>query len=90
MKNLLSTAKQILVEGAQILYDDRRADIDFDLTDYQSHYQNLGAIIFQIDSYKTLGDILNDMENDNLSELGYWAGDEDLIEEFLKSIEESK
>ena len=47
-------------------------------------------IIFQIDSYKSLGDILNDIENDNLSELGYWAGDEDVIEEFLKAIEESK
>ena len=90
MKNLLSTAKQILVEGAQTIYDDRRSDIDFDLAEYQQHYQNLGAIIFQIDSYKTLGDILNDMENDNLSELGYWGGDEDVVEEFLKAIEESK
>ena len=90
MKNLLSTAKQILVEGAQTIYDDRRLDIDFELIEYQQHYQNLGNIIFQIDSYKTLGDILNDMENDNLSELGYWAGDEDVIEEFLKAIEESK
>ena len=34
--------------------------------------------------------LLRDMENDNLSELGYWAGDEDVIEEFLKAIEESK
>ena len=90
MGNLLSTAKQILVEGAQIIYNDRRTDLEVDLTDYQVHYQNLGAIIFQIDSYKSLGDILNDMENDNLSELGYWAGDEDVIEEFLKAIEESK
>ena len=90
MKNLLSTAKQILVEGAQTIYDDRRADIDFNLTGYLYHYHNLGAIIFQIDSYKTLGDILNDMENDNLSELGYWGGDEYTIEEFLKAIEESK
>ena len=88
MRNLLSTAKQILVEGAQTIYDDMRADIDFDLTGYQEHYQNLGAIIFQIDSYKTLGDILNDMENDNLSEIGYSA--EDVVEEFLKAIEESK
>ena len=90
MKNLLSTAKQILIEGAQIVYGDRRTDLELDLTDYQAHYQNLGAIIFQIDSYKSLGDILNDMENDNLSELGYWGGDEDVVEEFLKAIEESK
>jgi len=90
MKNLLSTAKQILNEGAQTIYDDRRIDLELNLTEYEAHYQNLGALIFQIDSYKSLGDILNDMENDNLSQLGYWAGDEDVIEEFLKAIEESK
>jgi hypothetical protein len=50
----------------------------------------MGALIYQIDSYKSLGDILNDMENDNLSELGYYGRDEDLIEEFLKAIEENK
>ena len=50
------------------------------------HYRNLGAMIFQIDSYKSLGDILNDMENDNLSELGYCSGDEDVVEEFLKVL----
>jgi hypothetical protein len=89
MKNLLFAAKTILVEGAHILYDQRRYDIsvEADLLDYQAHYSNLGALIFQIDSYKSLGDILNDMENDNLTELGYCGGDEDMVEEFLKAID---
>ena len=30
------------------------------------------------------------MENDNLSELGYCSGDEDVVEEFLKAVEESR
>jgi hypothetical protein len=90
MGNLLSTAKQILIENAQLLYSDRRTDLELNLEDYQDHFQNLGAMIFQIDSYKSLGDILNDMENDNLSELGYWAGDEDVIEEFLKAVEKNR
>jgi hypothetical protein len=90
MSNLLSTAKQILIERAQTIYDDRRSDLENDVKDYQSHYQNLGAIIFQIDSYKSLGDILNDIEKDNLTELGYWAGDEDVIEEFLEDIEKNR
>ena len=92
MSNLLFTAKTILIEGAQILYDQRRYDImdEADSLDYQAHYSNMGALIYQIDSYKSLGDILNDMENDNLSELGYYGGDEDLIEEFLKTIEKNK
>ena len=40
--------------------------------------------------YYQVRKLYNDIENDNLSELGYWAGDEDVIEEFLKAIEESK
>jgi len=57
MGNLLSTAKQILIENAQLLYSDRRTDLELNLEDYQDHFQNLGAMIFQIDSYKSLGDI---------------------------------
>jgi hypothetical protein len=90
MSNLLSTAKQILIETAQTIYDDRRTDLERDLKDYQDHYKNLGAIIFQIDSYKSLGDILNDMENDNLSELGYWGADEGLVEDFISAVDRAK
>jgi len=90
MSNLLSTAKQILIERAQTIYDDRRSDLELSLEEYQAHYRNLGAIIFQIDSYKSFGDILNDMENDNLPELGYWGADEDVLEEFLEDIEKNR
>jgi hypothetical protein len=86
MNNLLSTAKQILIEGAITLYNDRRTDLELNLEDYQDHFQNLGSLIFQVDSYKSLGDILNDMENDNLQELGYYGADDDLIEEFLQEV----
>ena len=89
MGNLLSTAKQVLIDGAIELYEMRRSDLDFDVLSYQNHYRNLGNIIFQIDSYNSLGDILNDMENDNLQELGYFGADEFLIEEFLKAVRES-
>ena len=90
MSNLLSTAKKMLIERAQTIYDDRRVDLENDVKDYQNHYQNLGAIIFQIDSYKSLGDIINDIEKDNLAELGYWGADEDVVEEFLEDLNESK
>jgi hypothetical protein len=90
MSNLLSTAKQILIERAQDIYNDRRTDLERDLIDYQDHYKNLGALIFQIDSYKSLGDIINDIEKDNLSEIGYWEADEDVVEDFLKELEEGK
>ena len=86
MNNLLSTAKQILIEGAITLYSDRRTDLDDDALSYQIHYRNMGELIFQVDSYKSLGDILNDMENDNLQELGYYGADHDMIEEFLQEV----
>jgi hypothetical protein len=90
MNNLLSTAKQILIEGAITLYNDRRTDLDDDALSYQTHYRNMGELIFQVDSYKSLGDILNDMQNDNLQELGYYGVDDDLIEEFLQEVLKNK
>ena len=87
--SLLSTAKQVLIDGAIELYEMRRSDLDLDILSYENHYRNLGSLIFQIDCYNSLGDILNDMENDNLQELGYFGADEFLIEEFLKAVRES-
>jgi hypothetical protein len=90
MGNLLSTAKQVLIDGAIELYEMRRSELDLDVLSYENHYRNLGSLIFQIDSYQSLGDILNDMENDNLQELGYFGADDFLLEEFLRAVKESK
>jgi hypothetical protein len=87
--SLLSTAKQVLIEGAIELYEMRRSGLDLDILSYEIHYRNLGSLIFQIDCYESLGDILNDMEKDNLQELGYFEGDEFLLEEFLKRVREN-
>jgi len=86
MSNLLSTAKQLLIERAQTIYDDRRSDLDFDALSYRSHYSNLGELIFQIDAYESLGDLIKDIEDDNLQELVYFEADEDMLEKFLKQV----
>jgi len=90
MKTLLEKAKRVLVEGAINLYDIRKDDLNLELSDFENHFKNLGSMIFQIESYKTFGEIVSDLENDNLSELGYWGADDDLVEEFLKAVEKIK
>ena len=90
MGNLLSTAKQVLIYGAIELYEMRRSELDLDILSYENHYQNLGSLIFQIDCYESLGDILNDMEKDNLQELGYFGADDFMIEEFLKAVKSNQ
>ena len=90
MGNLLSTAKQVLIDGAIELYEMRRSDLDLDILSYENHYRNLGSLIFQIECYNSLGDILNDMENDNLQELGYFGADEYMIGEFLRVVRENR
>ena len=90
MKTLLEKAKAILVSQANTIYDVRREDLDLDALSFRNHYSNLGELIFQIDSYESLGDIINDLENDNLQELGYWGADEDMIEDFLTEILKNK
>ena len=86
MKTLLEKSKALLINRANELYDMRKDDLDFDALSYRSHYSNLGELIFQIDAYESFGDIIKDIENDNLQELGYFGADEYLLDEFLKHV----
>jgi hypothetical protein len=86
MKTLLERAKALLINSANELYDMRKDELDFDALSYRSHYSNLGELIFQIDAYESLGDLIKDLEDDNLQELGYFGADEDLLDEFLKAV----
>ena len=86
MVNLVDKAKVLLIGKANDLYDMRREELDFDALSYRSHYSNLGELIFQIDAYESFGDIIKDIENDNLQELGYFGADEYLLDEFLKHV----
>ena len=86
MKTLLEKAKAFLIDRANELYDMRKDDLDFDALSYRNHYSNLGELVFQIDAYESFGDVIRDLEDDNLQELGYFGADEDLLEEFLKAV----
>ena len=86
MKNLLESAKALLIDRANELYDMRKDELDFDALSYRAHYSNLGELVFQIDAYESFGDIIKDIENDNLQELGYFGADEYLLDEFLKHV----
>jgi hypothetical protein len=86
MKTLLEKAKALLIDKANELYDMRKDELDFDALSYRNHFSNLGELIFQIDAYESFGDIIKDIENDNLQELGYFGADEDMLEKFLKHV----
>ncbi len=86
MKTLLESAKALLINKANDLYDMRKDELDFDALSYRAHYSNLGELVFQIEAYESLGDLIKDIENDNLQELGYFGADEHLLETFLKQV----
>jgi len=89
MKTLLEKAKRVLISQANVLHDICREDLDLDAI--ISCPKKLGEIVFQIDSYESLGDLIKDLENDNLQELGYWGADvQELIEDFLTQILKNK
>jgi hypothetical protein len=90
MKTLLESAKALLINRANDLYDMRKDELDFDALSYRNHFSNLGELVFQIDAYESFGDVIKDIENDNLQELGYFGADEYLLEEFLKEILKNK
>ena len=86
MKTLLEKAKTLLIAQANDLYDIRKDDLDLDALSFRNHYSNLGELIFQIDAYESFGDLIKDIEDDNLQELGYFGADEDLLETFLNQV----
>jgi hypothetical protein len=83
---LLDRAQKVLRDKAFDLYNMRKDELDFDALSYCSHYSNLGELIFQIDAYTSFGELIKDIEDDNLQELGYFGADEDMLEKFLKQV----
>lgn len=86
MSNLLSTAKQVLIDQANELFEMRRSDLDLDALSYRHHYANLGEILFQIDTYESFGELITSMERGELDLIGYYRNEEDLIEQFLIAV----
>ena len=86
MKTLLEKSKALLINRANELYDMRKDDLDFDALSYRNHFSNLGELIFQIDAYTSFGELIKDIEDDNLQELGYFGADDNMLEEFLRAV----
>jgi hypothetical protein len=83
---LLDRAQKVLRDKAFDLYNMRKDELDFDALSYCSHYSNLGELIFQIDAYTSFGELIKDIEDDNLQELGYFGADDNMLEEFLRAV----
>lgn len=84
MKNLLSTAKKVLVERAIELYNDRRSEIDFE--EYPDHYASLGEIIWQIDAIDSFAELVKKLEVGRFEAIGLFPTDEDMMEVFLSDV----
>ena len=90
MGNFLSTAKKVLREHAIELYSIMGEDIPLDKVDFKLHYSNLGETLFEIESILTLNELLNKLTKGDFGQLGYHEDDEDMLEEFIKVVNESK
>jgi hypothetical protein len=65
-------------------------DIPLEKVEFQRHYSNLGEILFEIESIESFTDLISKLESGFFSQLGYHPDDEDMLEEFLKVINESR
>jgi hypothetical protein len=86
MKNLVSTAKMLLIERATEIYTDRRSDLE--TSEYADYYKQLGKLVARIDEYIYLSTIINDIEQGDFDHIGLCSDDEDVLD-FMKQIYES-
>ena len=90
MANLLSTAKKVLFDHSVELYQIFGEDIPLEKEEFKRHYSNLGEVLFEIDSIESFAQLISKMEKGDFSQLGYHPDDEDMLEEFLKAVNESR
>jgi hypothetical protein len=90
MSNLLSTAKKVLKEHSVEFYSTFAEDLPLEKAEFKRHYSNLGEMLFEIDSIEYFTDLISKLETGFFSELGYYPDDEDMLEKFLKAVNESR
>ncbi len=90
MANLLSTAKKVLRDHSIELYQIFGEDIPLEKEEFQRHYSNLGEVLFEIESIESFTDLISKLESGFFSQLGYHPDDEDMLEEFLRVVNESR
>jgi hypothetical protein len=90
MSNLLSTAKKVLRDHSIELYQIFGEDIPLEKAEFQKHYSELGETLFEIESIESFSDLISKLESGFFSQLGYHPDDEDMLEEFLKAVNESR
>ena len=90
MGNLLSTAKQVLIEGAMETFDTFRECIPLTKIDYKLHYSSLGEVIFNIDSTESFSELIKKLEEGQFERIGYFQGDDEMLSNFLKVVNESR
>lgn len=90
MANLLSTAKKVLFDHSVELYQIYGEDIPLEKEEFKRHYSNLGEVLFEIESIQTVNELFNKLTKGDFDQLGYHPDDEDMLEEFLKAVNESR
>jgi hypothetical protein len=65
-------------------------DIPLEKEEFQRHYSELGETLFEIESIESFTDLISKLESGFFSQLGYHPDDEDMLEVFLKAVDESR
>lgn len=84
MRNLLVTGRNLLIEKAIDLYNDRRLELT--LAEYPDHYAELGRIICRIDLVQDFPELVAKVANGEFEELGLFSDDRDMMESFLREL----
>ena len=90
MSKLLNTGKMILRESAVEFYTLMSEDLEIDKNNFRNHFANLGTVLFLIEEIKSFSELITKLEEGLFEEVGYFPGDEDMLECFLEAVEKHK
>ena len=89
--SLLSTAKKILIQETFEFYETVFEDIPLEKIYFIDHFRNLADALWEIESIKTLSDLVRKLEEGCFENLYYFPGegDEDRLKTFFQKLTES-
>ena len=86
MEYLLRAAKQCIESMVKESFDAMLIDFDQDVDSYINHYGEMGRLLFKINSYTEMSDLIKDIENGEWGVAMLDAQDDEGIIQFFDTV----
>ena len=84
---MLNVMKRIIEEDYTQFLLDMRHDLDFEEQEYKYHFNGLAKFLFKLDSYTSVGELIEAIKDREFEEAGFCPDDDGFWKDFLSRLD---